>query len=813
MKHLFILALLTFSLTSYASVNPEDTSNGIITGVVLDKKLQQPIPYVTIVVKTTNGDVVTGGITDDTGNFSITNIPEGNYTVSIQFIGYKTYETSITLTKKNRKINLGSIYLEEDAEALDEVVVVADVSTIQQKIDRKVITVGKDLTTSGPTASDIMNNLPSVSIDQQTGELSLRGNPNVQVMIDGKLSTVPIAQLLRQIPSTSIKQIELITNPSAKYNPEGMSGIVNIILHKNVNIGFNGSATVGLTYEEQAKFNSNIDLNYRVGKLNIYGNWGNNIAKNENYGNVLRTNDNTGQQFQFLRDDKSNLFKVGIDYYLNKKNTLSIFTNQNLFEGKTNGLTNVSFQNTAFNQDQIFVQTSDNTSSQYNLDYKLDFDKDGHYIELEADLNAFTESQIGDFKFEGANTLTPDYLDFIDTDRQRITINLDYENPISETQKIESGIEIRQLNTTIDYRSTGTTFNTNGDIIPIPDTKFDYNRDIYSIYSTYSKKFNKWSYKIGLRAETVTVKADTNTTSAFRNDYIQIYPSAFLTYNPSEKNQYQLSYSRRVDRPGISQINPFRRWATPLVSSFGNTNLRPQFTNSFELNYTKNTKKGSFTTGIFYRLIQEEINRASFIDRSDVNKIILSYDNFDNTTAYGIEFSTNYRPTRWWMINGSFDLFSQTRTGITEKLDTQGTNPDINDIYTEKVTVENIVWTTRLFNNFRFNKKLTLSAFGMYRSKSKSVQSDIEPMYMVNIGARYKLWDGKGTFSLNYNDIFNTMQFGFSRRNPFPTVGEFNWESNTVNVILTYRFGGSNFKAKSRKKRDKDEQKGSSGMF
>ena len=291
MKQLLVLLALFIGISTYAAdLEPERL--GKITGTVIDKNLQEPIPYVSIVVKTLSGEIITGGVTDDNGKFTIEEIPEGKSKVSVQFIGYKNYETEIEISRSSRNVDLGNIQLEEDVASLDEVTVVAERTTIQQKLDRKVITIGKDLSTSGPTAADIMNNLPSVSVDQQTGALALRGNQNVRVMVDGKLSNVPVAQLLKQIPSASIKQIELITNPSAKYNPEGMSGLVNIILHKNTNIGFNGAVNVGLAYERQPKFNSSINMNYRNGKFNFYGNWGHNTAKNENYGNLFRSDVN-----------------------------------------------------------------------------------------------------------------------------------------------------------------------------------------------------------------------------------------------------------------------------------------------------------------------------------------------------------------------------------------------------------------------------------------------------------------------------------------------------------------------------------------
>lgn len=845
MKQLLCVFALFIGLQSFALSDPHGEKLGKITGTVIEKTLQQPIPYVTVVVKDLNGTIITGGVTDDNGKFTIEEIPEGKSTVNIQYIGYKTFSTQIEVTRSNRDIDLGNIYLEEDVESLEEVTVTAERSTIQQKMDRKVITVGKDLTTSGPTASDIMNNLPSVSVDQQTGELSMRGNQNVRVMVDGKLSNVPVAQLLKQIPSSSIKQIELITNPSAKYNPEGMSGIINIILHKNVNVGFNGNINTGFSYEKQPKFTSNIDMNYRNGKLNFYGNWGYNKSLNENYGFIIRPDENLEQNFQFDDDSQSNLFKAGVDFYLNDKNTISFFTNQNLYDGGFMGTTHIFYGDTpSLDEDQFNNSDNDNLSSQYNFDYKLDFDKEGHNLELEADYNNFDNDENADFSFAGAS-FGNDYQDVVNTHRDQTTINLDYVNPLTESTKLELGLEARLFNSNIDRTSNQNVvnpFDVTGALIQSPSTNFDYSRDIYSAYATFGKNWEKYSLQIGVRAETVAVTADTQeaygtgvvtgdltyintdpevtvTTSGdvvfkkFTNDYFQLYPSAFFTYTPSEKNQFQLSYSRRIDRPGLDQINPIREWATPLISSFGKTSLRPQFTNSFETNYTRSLEKGSITAGVFYRVIEDEINRALFIDRTDFNKVILTHDNFDNTSAYGVELSSNYRPTKWWSFNASFDLYNQTQKGIAEQFDNSIENPTVSDITVNTYEVDNIAYNFRMFNNISVSKKLTFSAFGFYRGKSRNLQFTVDPMYFVNIGARYNLWDGRGTFSLNYNDIFNTMKFAFEGELPYAQVGEFNWESNTINVNLSYRFGGGKYRAKSRKNRDDNEKQGGGGIF
>ena len=342
------------------------------------------------------------------------------------------------------------------------------------------------------------------------------------------------------------------------------------------------------------------------------------------------------------------------------------------------------------------------------------------------------------------------------------------------------------------------------------------------MYGNYNKKIDKWSYQLGLRLENVDVTAleiktsqplNNSSETTFSNDYFEFYPSAYITYEPSEKNSFQINYSRRIDRPGIGQVNPIKEWSTPLVSSYGNINLRPQFTNSVEFNYTRNIKGGSVTFGTFYRKISNEINRALFIDRSDVNsgRIILTHDNFDNSTAHGVELSSSYKPTKWWSLNGSFDLYSQTLKGIAERLETPLETAVVNDIVTEIKTVDNIVWNFRLYNSFKVSKRVNLTAFGFYRGANSNLQFNVKPMYFVNIGSRVSFLDGKGSVSLNYNDILNTMKFGFDGSSPYIQEGEFNWESNTIYLGLTYRFGNTKYSAKSRKNRANDEK--SSGGF
>ena len=813
MKHFFVMLIMVSSaILSAQPKSNSDIKNGSVKGRVLDATLNEPLPYVNVIIKDTAGKVITGSITNDNGQYNINKIPEGTVNVEITFIGYKTTEKTIVIGKGNYNVNMGDILLEEEATGLDEVTIVAETSTIQQKVDRKVITIGKDLQTAGATASEIMNNLPSVNVDQQSGAISLRGNQNVRVMVDGKLSNIPASQLLKQIPSTSIKSIELITNPSAKYNPEGMSGIINIVLHKNTMVGFNGNINVSLAHDIEPKYNSSIDANYRNGKFNLYGSYNNGFIKNYNYGRINRVEQEITQSFNILDDNQSHLFKIGLDFYLDDKNTISVFTNQNSFDNTVDVSTLINYlADPSLDESQITFAENENDSQQYNFNYKHDF-ADGHNIEVEVDHNIFGDN--GGTKNTFFNSQRPNFIEDTETDRTRTTINLDYVNPLSETAKLELGLQARLFENSIFYESDGREQNESSNYIPTT-TLFDYSRDIYSAYATYGKKLEKWSYQIGLRAENVNVESDafrrdlaanTDINIPFENDYFELYPSGFFTYTPSEKNSYQLSYSRRIDRPGIGQVNPLPEWNTALISQFGNQELLPQFTNSVEVNYTRQLKKGSVTAGVFYRIIEDEIQQAVLIDRADTNRLILTHLNFDNTSAYGVELSSNYRPTKWWSINASFDLFSQKQKSIAESFNTTG------DIILNTVEVDNVAWNLRAFNNFKVSKSLSFSAFGMYRGKNKNIQFEMEDMLMVNLGMRYSFMEGKASFSLNYNDIFDTMFAQFEGQRPFLQRGQFNWESQQISGRLSYRFGGGKYRAKSRKRRDNDEKEGG-GLF
>ncbi|MGV3461065.1 MAG: TonB-dependent receptor domain-containing protein [Flavobacterium sp.] len=801
MKLKMFFVFLFGSIMTIAAQNP-----GSITGKVTDKASTEPLPYVTVTVKD-NGAVVTGGITDDNGDFAIKNLPLKNYTVELQFMGYKTYVVSANLTENDKAANLGNIAITEDVTELNEVEVVRETTTIEQKIDRKVITVGRDLTTAGGTASEIMGNIPSVNVDQD-GKISLRGNQNVRILVDGRPTNIDPAQLLKQIPSTSIKKIELITNPSAKYNPEGMSGIINIILHKNANDGFNGNFNAGVNFGKTPKFNNSLDVNYRKGKVNFFGNVGGNFGKQFNDGEVLRDDTGSKQLVDVVNDNEGFLGKIGMDYYIDDRNTLSVYTNQNFFNGEATIATDILYPDPTLNQSQRSALDGDNYNNAYNLAFKHKFTKEGHTLDLEANYNDSKSTQDVNYNTTLGTGATSNYIDGLEDNRANATVNLDYVNPLNDKTTLELGAEARLLRTDNDY------FTTNPVIADADkNANYVYDQDIYSLYATFGQKWDKFSYQVGARLESYQVEANYNYgTVGFKDDYITVYPSLFAGYNFNEKNMMQLSYSRRVDRPNADQTKLVREFSTPLLTAIGNPSLVPQFTSSVELNYTKMFGQGSSVTGgVYYRFINDEINRIFYPNEATPNTDdqIMSFGNFDKNSAWGFEVSANYKITKWWDIQPAVDFSAIKQQGLVSQ--PVAGNPDNFEFISRKVDVN--AFNARMNSNFRVNNRLSFLLFGFYRGPVNGVQANSKEMYKVDSGMRYTLLDNRMSLSLRFNDMFKTMRYAFESNNPFPQSGEFRWESRTVYFGLNYRFGGGKNMAMQRKQRDDNTKQSSGGMF
>ncbi|MCT4666251.1 MAG: TonB-dependent receptor family protein [Flavobacteriales bacterium] len=783
MKNFYVLF---FTLIT---VIPALAQTGSIRGVIKDAQNNEMMPYVNIVVKSSDKKIVTGGISNDKGSFGISKIPYGKYTAEIQFMGYETISKPVELNDKRRKLNLGVIRLSASAEMMSEVELTEEASTIEQKIDRKVINVGKDLTSVGSTAGEMLNQIQSVNVDQQTGSVSLRGNENVRILIDGKPTNLTADQVLKQIPSASIKKVELITNPSAKYNPEGMSGMINLVLHKNALQGFNANVNAGLTQGINTRFNGSLNMNYKTGKVNIYSNYGYNTGTRENKGYVNRTDKfPLRQEFGFENTPESHMIKLGADYYINDQNTLSAYTTQNFFKTDNDGFTRVIKDQKTIT-DAPYIVSNTVPSQTYNLNYRRKFDKNGQH-QLDAEITYSHTNNEEDARYwDKINTSSKD-LNFTNDVEKQFTntiFNIDYNRPIGDKSKLELGAEYRQNLTTNENISTQ---------LNVGNSAFEYDRNIYSLYATFGHQFEKVGIQLGSRFEQYEVEGTFSrgkNNAPYSDEIFSIYPSAYITYNPSEKNQYQLSYSRRVDRPSIGQVNPVREWSTPLINSVGNPELVPQFTNSYEFNYTRQFKKGNATAGVFYRRITDPINRFISLDPKDPQKQLLTYANLSPTDRFGIELSSSYAPKRWWRLNGSVELYNKT--------DRQG---DL-EVVTNSLS-------GRLSSMFYASKKLNFQVFTMINAPENGIQFNRKTMWMFNLGASYTVLNGKGTISARVNDIFQGMRFKFDSTNPFEQNGQFNWESRTFYVGFNYRFGQGKNRALRRKNRDSNELRSGGGF-
>lgn len=779
-----------------APTTPIFLNQGNISGKVIDKQNNEALPYVSITIRE-EGKVISGGITKDNGSFTVSNLPLKTLQIEVIFMGYKKYETSITLSVETRSADLKTIFLEEETKQLAEISVVKEKSTMEQKIDRKVITVGKDLIAAGATAADIMNNIPSVSVDQQNNTVSLRGNENVRVFIDGKPSNLSAAQALQQIPSTSIKQIELITNPSAKYNPEGMSGIINIILNKNSNLGFNGNFNSGVNFGKSPKFNGSIDLNYRINKFNFYTTYSMNHGKKFNKGLIHWDKYASSEDYDISFDinpfQKNHFSKLGTDFYLNDNNTISFYTIQSFNSPVTTFKNGVNYSN-PITPDNMQIQnaTGKEKNQTYNLAYKHKFEKPEKTLDIEFNYNLTEEPENSTFKDVNFVLLKTNN---ISLDGKNFIGNIDYSSPLNENSKMEVGLESR-----ID--GTRNKFLLNNSF----DSDFKFNRNIQSAYGNYNIQMGKWSYQLGLRLESYDVKGTFKKAGqnddTFKDYIFTFYPSAFVTYTSSEKNTFNFNYSRRVDRPNMEQVNEIRQWSGVTVEQIGNSNLKPQFTNSLEANYTRKVKMGSLTSGAFFRYIKDDISQILTTNPYDSNKQLLTFTNFEKNSEYGIEVSGNLDFNKWWNTNFGVDSYFKNNKGIIE---------DRNGNLVEK-EINATLFNTRMNHTFKVTKDIRLIWFTMYRAGERSLQFTNGNMWKTDLGARMNLFNGKGTVSVRYNDVFNTMRSTFHSSDPAKINGTFRWESQTLNVNLSYRFGDGKNKALDRKQREQNDSQGG-GMF
>jgi len=800
MKPFKLKKILTlFVITTFSTLIFAQTST--INLEINDAK-NTPLPFANVDVLV-GKEIKTSGTTDEKGKVTLSNVPLGKIKIIANSAGFIDFIQEYEITQTTQ--DLGKLNLKmQDQSTLATVTVRAETSTYRTEIDKRVVDVGKDLVSAGANVADVLNNIPSLSVDGQSGELSLRGNENVRVFIDGKPSNIPTAQLLKQLPSNSISKIEIITQPSAKYDPDGNSGIINIVTVKNKREGYNIGMDAGYTIGRKSRYNAGINGNYNTGKFNFFGNYSGNFGKNEFLGNVTNFTNENRQNFSLLNDSNAHNFKVGFDYFINDKTALTFYTGQNYNNDSSLSDFKVSYFDTPNSiEKNITDSDGDSKNSDYSLNFKREFKDTDNYIELDALYSKFTDTDFSNF-----NNQTPDINNYIqdsDSERNTIRLNLNYGLKMDKIGKFESGLQFRQekVESLFLTNEIQNVYDDNDNLIEtliIGDRNFDWTRNIYSAYTNYNNKWNKFGLQLGLRIENVDETGifdyfntpDNPNKSDYDNTYFQFYPSTYFTYDVTDKTTFSLNYSRRIDRPGIGQISPIREWNAPLISSYGNPDLKPQLTNSFEFGILKKFKNGTLNFNIFYRIIEDQFYRTLTTDASDPDKVILSFANYDQSDSYGLEISSNYKFTKWFSTNASFDIFN-------------------NKIQVGNTAKDATPWNLRLNNNFKISKNFSIQNFVMYRGKNIFAQGEMKPMWRMDLGARYTFMDGKANLSARMSDIFKTFYAQADIDTPFISEGNFRWEAQTFFIGFSYNFGGK-VKARTDKHQNNEQQGGGGGI-
>jgi len=822
MKTLYYHVSLLFLLLPAAlqAQNSPSAVRGRVSGTLVQGQANAPVGFANVVLLSLpDSSLTTGATTGMDGKFLLDRVPAGQYVLRASMVGYPTrYVPNITVTQAQPEAALGNVALRAGATQLSEVEVTAERALVEYQLDKRVVNVSKDINAQSGSVAEVMQNLPSVTVDID-GNVSMRGSSNVTILIDGKrssLSNIP----LDQIPANLIESIELVTNPSSKYNPEGTSGIINLVLKKEKKPGFNGSVSLNAgTYDN---YNTSVNLNYRYNKWSLNGGYdfrqrtrpGTNSSYTENYylDSLSGRIDSTSYRLQEGKGnnlDLSHNFRFGADYYLTPKHTLSAsalyrFDKE---EGSDNILYHFQDENRMLRN--TTRRTARETEDGYNMDltlgYRQTFDRKGQ--ELTADAvytsNADQEESIFRQAQEGAvpEELPDVQQTFVDDSNTRFITKADYVHPISEDSRLETGF--RAAYEQLDEDSRFFNLNNATDALEynaLQSNHFVYDEQVYSVYGNYSNKFRSLSVQVGLRAEQTITKADQRTSDdVFHNDYFSLFPSLFLTNDFDQNNKVQFSYSRRINRPRSRFLNPFVDRTDQYNTRFGNPQLQPEFINSLELGYLRYWGDISFNSSVFFRHTTDEIERfrtaTTVIQNGDtIPATQTTFLNLSSNVSYGIELGLNYPITKWWQFNANVSGF-RTQLNATVQGDTELSNSQLS-------------WNSKLNTTVTVWKNLDIQFSAFYRAPTADIQGRMEQMFSTDFGMKKEVLNKKGIVSLRVSDVFNTREFNFLSYGPEFRTEQYNKrQSRIVYLGFTYRLNSDNSQ-NSRRQRNTDEEPG-----
>ncbi len=793
---LFSLLLLFITSTLFAQIS--NTSQVIISGKIVDTKTNQPLEYATVILKDVKTKQLSGGITDEKGNFSI-NTPKGTYDVSFEYISFKT----VTMPNKliDKSINFGVIKLAEDSKKLDEIVIVAEKTTVDIRLDKKIYSIGKDLSVRGGNASDVLGNVPSVQVDVE-GAVSLRGNESVTILIDGRPSAlvgINGADALRQIPAEAIEKIEVITSPSARYDAEGTAGIINIILRKNKLIGFNGSLQFDLGSPERygAAFNANL----RNKKWNFFTNTGwryratpGNSLSDTQFFSASAQNARAIEVRKFDRLGRSLFTSFGTEYYISDYSSIigNIIINKGNDDDTNSNdidrLNDLGFINEATLRTE--QEGEDEDRIQYTLDYINNFDGNGKKLTINAQYSTEFEDVLNNItEFDTQTNILNDLELVIENqDEKRGLLQIDYVLPVGEDIQYELGYRGNYRDIFNSFFLAERQDFPNGDLIPDAglNNTFNYKELVNAAYFQYGQKFGKISLLAGLRYEHTAIEIEQQTsTSVDSKSYGKLFPTVNIGLEVKDGESFTLGYNRRIRRPRGRFLNPFPSRSSESNIFSGNVGLNPVISDAFDLGYLKRWGKVTLGTSVYYNrsadnweFIQQDTGEIT--DNGD--PIIRRFPiNLSTQERIGFEFTLSYRPFKMWNINSDFNLFRVT---------TDGDYVDPVSMVSQNFDFQNTAFSIRLNQKLTLPGKVDMQINSNYRGPNRNAQSKREGIFSMNVAASKDLFKEKASISLNVSDVFNSRKRIQTTTVPgvFEQYSEFQWRQRQVSVNFVYRF-------------------------
>ena len=793
MKKLLLTVILSYiSILIYAaSPAPID-----IKGKITDATTKDIIEFVNVSIYDNNGNLVKGAITDLDGNYIIQDVGKGSYTMKVSYVGYRTVEKKINVDgSKNMTLNLS---MREDTELLDEVEIVAEKPQMIFDIDKRIFNADHDLTSLGGSASDLLSNIPSIEVDSE-GTVSLRGDEGVTIWINGKdsgLTSDNQSQILEQLPAETIDRVEVITNPSSKYSSEGSAGIINIILKKNINIGYYGGVQARAT--TAGMYNASGNINYSKGKWDMFLNVGyrHHNGKSEGYDNRTM-NDGTylNQTSEGKRKGDNMFTRLGVTFHPTFKDDISL-NGFGMFGGGSNNRTINYLSNMPGTYQSAVRKTlgnDDMNGGNISMDYMHRFSEKS-YLSASASYNVWGMDGSTDYLQDSQ------YADRTESSVQKQSSHMnnngweftaDYSNQITENHKIETGYkgELRSEHSPIETLS-GTSY---GNLVPQNNlyNDFRYDSDIHALYVSYSGKINNFGIQAGLRGEYTLTDAETkykNTNGeimfdTYKTDYLDLFPSLFLSYSLPNNNEIQVNYTRRLRRPRGHMLNSFRNITDSTNISYGNPSLSPQYSNVFEVNYIKTWGLHTLTASAYYRGADNVFERITYMDENEIMNT--TWFNVTESKSIGVELVAKNK-----LFNNILDLTTTVNLYYFKLDGFEFYDSRTGNLLATGDSEENFSWDARMIANVKLPYDINLQVTGRYRSKRTVAQGYRKPSYSLDAGLRKSFLDNRLSVAVNARDLLD------SRKRQSITIGDdFRQESSNsfigrnIGITISYSFG------------------------